>query len=179
VDEWPEHDRLRYEKEILGFYASGHPLERYRGRLRELAVTPISELESKGSNDSVRLAGILVRLRPMRSKKGERWAIATLEDMTGVIDLLVFPEAFARLEPRLFPDATVLVKGRMRPEESGMRIAVMDLKPLEEALPQPAGQLVIRLNLAQVDAGLVERLLELFQRKPGRAAGWTTTPSSC
>ncbi len=170
VDEWPEHERLRYEKEILGFYITGHPLARYRDRLAELKVTAIAEMEERPNVEEVCLAGIVVKVRPLRSKKGERWAIATLEDMTGVIDLLVFPEAFARLESKLFPDATVVVKGRMRVEESGIRIAVVDLKPLEEALPQPAGQLVIRLNLAQVDAGLVEQLLELFQRKPGRAA---------
>ena len=167
VDEWPEHDRLRYEKEILGFYASGHPLERYRGRLRELAVTPISDLESKGSNDSVRLAGILVRVRPMRSKKGDRWAIATLEDLSGVIDLLVFPEAFRRLETRLQPDAAVLIKGRTRAEDTGVRVAVQDVTPLENSLPAPARRVLIRLDLDRINPEIIARLDLLFESKPG------------
>ncbi|MBI4462695.1 MAG: DNA polymerase III subunit alpha, partial [Acidobacteria bacterium] len=170
VEEWPEHERLRYEKEVLGFFITGHPLARYTDRLQALAATSIADLETRPGGDDVTLAGIVVKVRPMRSKKGDRWAIATLEDMTGVVDLLVFPEAFARLESRLFPDAALVVKGKMRQEESGLRIAVQDLKPLEEAVRPAAGQVVVRLDLAQVNAGMVERLLDLFARKPGPTA---------
>ncbi len=168
VDEWPEHERLRFEKEILGFYITGHPLARYEGRLKAASVLPIAELENSQSNDSVRLAGIVVRVRAMRSKKGERWAIATLEDLSGVIDLLVFPEAFRRLEPRLYPDAVLLVKGRARVEESGVRVAVQEADPLEQALPAPAGRLLIDLDVSRLNPQTIERLEALFRRKPGR-----------
>jgi DNA polymerase-3 subunit alpha len=166
VEEWPEHERLRYEKEILGFFITGHPLARYADRLRELRAAPIAELEERRSGDDVSLAGIVVKVRPMRSKKGDRWAIATLEDMTGVTELLVFPEAFARVESRLYPDAALVVKGKVRHEESGLRITVQELLPREEAVRR----VVIRLDLTQVSTGMVERLLELFERKPGRVA---------
>ena len=169
VDEWPEHERLRYEKEILGFFTSGHPLARYQGRLRELAVTPIAELETSQNNVAVRLAGIVVRMRPMRSKKGDRWAIATLEDLSGVIDLLVFPEAFRRLEGRLHPDALLLLKGRTRVEESGVRVAVQEAKPLEEGLPAAETRVLIHLDVGRLNPETIERLDLLFQRKPGRA----------
>ncbi|MGH9862438.1 MAG: OB-fold nucleic acid binding domain-containing protein, partial [Candidatus Acidiferrales bacterium] len=175
VDEWPEHERLRYEKEILGFYITGHPLSRYEGRLKASAVLPIAELENAQNNDSVRLAGIVVRVRAMRSKKGERWAIATLEDLSGVTDLLVFPEAFRRLETRLYPDAALLVKGRARVEESGVRVAVQEADPLEQALPAPAGpaaggagRLLIHLDVGRINPQTIERLEALFRRKPGR-----------
>jgi len=172
VDEWPEHERLGYEKEILGFFITGHPLARYEGRLRELKTTPIAELETTGNNDAVRVAGIVVRVRAMRSKKGERWAIATLEDLTGVVDLLIFPEAFRRLESRFYPDAVLLVKGRARAEEPGVRLAVQDAAPLEEALPGNGGaaatRVVITLDLSRMSVETIERLDALFQRKPGR-----------
>jgi DNA polymerase-3 subunit alpha len=169
VDEWPEHERLRYEKEILGFFTSGHPLARYQGRLRELAVTPIAGLETSQNNAPVRLAGIVVRMRPMRSKKGDRWAIATLEDLSGVIDLLVFPEAFRRLESRLYPDALLLIKGRARVEESGVRVAVQEAKPLEEGLPAAETRVLIHLDVSRLNPETIERLDLLFQRKPGPA----------
>ena len=172
VDEWPEHQRLGYEKEILGFFITGHPLARYEGRLRELKTTPIAELETTGNNDAVRVAGIVVRARPMRSKRGERWAIATLEDLTGVVDLLIFPEAFRRLESRFYPDAVLLVKGRTRAEETGVRVAVQEAAPLEEALPgngaAAAPRVVITLDLSRMSVETIERLDALFQRKPGR-----------
>ena len=168
VDEWPEHERLRYEKEILGFFITGHPLERYAGRLRDLAVAALGELETRKNNEEVRLAGIVVRVRPMRSKKGDRWAVVTLEDLSGVIDLLVFPEAFRRLESRFYPDATLMVKGRTRVEEAGVRVAVQEATPLEEALPAPATRVVIELDVARMSVETIERLEALFRRKPGR-----------
>jgi len=171
VNEWPEHERLGFEKEILGFFITGHPLERYQGRLQELRTAGIADLETKKNNEAVSVAGIIVRVRPMRSKKGERWAIAVLEDLTGVVDLLIFPEAFRRLESRLFPDAVLLVKGRTRAEETGVRVAVEQATPLEDALSAgaaPATRVVIQLDISRMNADTIERLDALFQRKPGR-----------
>ena len=167
VDEWPEHDRLRYEKEILGFFTTGHPLARYQGRPEQLNVLPIADLETSKNNVAVRLAGILVRVRPMRSKKGDRWAIATLEDMSGVVDLLVFPEAFRRLEEKLYPDALVLITGRARVEESGVRVAVREANPLEGVQNAPATKVRIHLNADCLNPETIERIDVLFRRKPG------------
>jgi DNA polymerase-3 subunit alpha len=158
VDEWPEHDRLRYEKEILGFFTTGHPLARYQGRLEQLNVLPIADLETSKNNVAVRLAGILVRVRPMRSKKGDRWAIATLEDMSGVVDLLVFPEAFRRLEDKLYPDALLLIAGRTRVEESGVRVAVREANPLEGVQNAPATKVRIHLNADCLNPETIERI---------------------
>jgi len=168
VDEWPEHERLACEKEMLGFFITGHPLARYEGRLRELKAVPISELETRKGNEAVRVAGIVVRVRPMRSKKGDRWAIATLEDMSGVVELLVFPEAFRKLENRLYPDAALLVRGRLRAEETGIRLAVEDALPLEQALPSGPARVVVELDVNRMSVETVAQLDELFRRKPGR-----------
>ncbi len=168
VDEWPEHERLAGEKETLGFFITGHPLARYEGRLRELKAVPIAELETRKNNEAVRLGGIVVRVRPMRSKKGDRWAIAVFEDMSGVVELLIFPEAFRKLENRLYPDAALLVKGRLRAEDAGIRLAVEDAMPLEQALPSGPARVVVELDLNRVSVETVAKLDELFRRKPGR-----------
>ncbi len=168
VDEWPEHERLAGEKETLGFFITGHPLARYEGRLRELKAVPIAELETRKNNEAVRLGGIVVRVRPMRSKRGDRWAIATLEDMSGVVELLVFPEAFRKLENRLYPDAALLVKGRLRAEDTGIRLAVEDALPLEQALPSGPARVVVELDVNRISVETVAQLDALFRRKPGR-----------
>ncbi len=178
VEEWPEHERLAYEKETLGFFTSGHPLSRFEGRLRRLGTVAIADLETKANNERVRLAGIVVRLRQMRSRKGDRWAIAGLEDLSGVVDLLIFPEAFRRLESCFHTDAVLLVKGRLRAEEAGVRLAVEDAKPLEAALPESdqgaadgatVGRVVIELDPGHITAETIDRLEALFRRKPGRS----------
>ena len=178
VEEWPEHERLAYEKETLGFFTSGHPLSRFEGRLRRLGTVAIADLETKANNERVRLAGIVVRLRQMRSRKGDRWAIAGLEDLSGVVDLLIFPEAFRRLESCFHTDAVLLVKGRLRAEEAGVRLAVEDAKPLDAALPESdqgaadgatVGRVVIELDPGHITAETIDRLEALFRRKPGRS----------
>ena len=83
---------------MLGFYVSGHPLEKYASRLKDLGVLSLDEIEGQRNGKEITVAGLIVGTRPMRSKKGARWAIFTLQDMTGVQELLAFPESFARLE---------------------------------------------------------------------------------
>src|SRR5271154_7075263 len=93
VDEWPEHEILAAEYATLGFYISGHPLDKYAGRLQDLKAIELSTLESRRNGEELVVAGIIVLLRPMRSRRGARWAILTLQDRTGVCEALVFPEA--------------------------------------------------------------------------------------
>src|SRR5579862_5689231 len=83
VDEWPEHELLASELATLGFYVSGHPLAKYAARLKELGVSNIAELEGRRNGEEVRVAGVVMAIRPMRSRKGDRWAILSLHDMSG------------------------------------------------------------------------------------------------
>jgi len=167
LEEWPEDELLVAEHATLGFYISGHPLAKHAGRLRELSVTELGALEGKGNNSDVMVAGIVLHLRPMRSKRGGRWAILLLQDMTGNAGVLVFPEAFNRLESILRTNATLLIKGRVAVEEVGTRVILSDARPLEEVtVPQPA-LLRVRVDSAALDESILDRLEQLFDRKPG------------
>ena len=94
---WSEEERLASEYGMLGFYVSGHPLDKYASHLKELNVLSLEQIEGQRNGKELTVAGLIVGTRPMRSKKGARWAIFTLQDMTGVQELLAFPESFARL----------------------------------------------------------------------------------
>lgn len=180
VEEWPEDGLLAAEYATLGFYISGHPLARHAGRLRELSVTELGVMEGKRAGEDVSVAGIVVNTRSMRSRKGARWAIVTLQDMTGVLELLVFPEAFARLENLLRAGAPLLFKGRVAVEEVGTRVVVSDARLLEaadgsaasfaaaSAAPPAAPSLLrVRLDLGVTDELILDDLRALFTRKPG------------
>ena len=166
VEEWPEHTLLSYEKETLGFFISGHPLARFAERLRELQTTEIAGLESRQQGEDVVLAGILLKVRSLRTKKGDRMAMATLEDMSGTVEMIVFPESFKRYEPVLRPDAPLVVRGRVNPEEAGTRIIVAEISPLDEA-SGPASRITIRMDLERVSEMTVAELVNLFRQKPG------------
>ena len=99
------------EYSTLGFYISGHPLDKYAGKLKDLNAIELSSMESCRNNQDIVVAGIIVQSRPMRSRRGAQWAILTLQDRTGVIEALVFPEAFQKLGQLLKPATPLLVKG--------------------------------------------------------------------
>ena len=109
-------------------------------------------------------------MRSMRSRKGDRWGILTLQDMTGVLEVLAFPESFARLEPLFKSNAPLVLKGRVNVEEAGTRLAVMDGRKLEDMGQRPPSVMRVRVNLGALDAGVLDELKELFTNKPGSCA---------
>ena len=109
VEEWPEHEILAAEYATLGFYISGHPLDKYAGRLKDLKATELSSMEGQRNNEDIVVAGIIVQARPMRSRRGARWAILTLQDRTGVIEALVFPGSIS--EARAHPESSHAASG--------------------------------------------------------------------
>jgi len=183
VNEWPEHEILAAEYSTLGFYISGHPLDKYAGRLQDLKSIDLSTLESRRNGEDIVVAGIIVQLRPMRSRRGARWAILTLQDRTGVSEALVFPEAFQKLEGILKGATPLLVKGRVAVEDVGTRVIVADARLLDQVRePGPNGAantaaagatgppslLRVRMSRNAMDAGIINQLHELFVSRPGR-----------
>ncbi len=169
VEEWSEEELLANEFATVGFYVSGHPMARHAGRLKDLNVIDLAAIEGRRNGEEIVLAGIVVNSRSMRSKKGGRWAILTLQDMTGVAELLVFPEAFARLEMTLGTRAPLIFKGRINVEEVGTRVTILEAKLLETFAQSSAGptQLRVRMDLSAADSGKLEALQDLFASKPG------------
>jgi len=167
VEEWSEPELLSHEHATLGFYISGHPLARYAGRLQEWSVAELGTLEARHTGEEIQVAALVVNSRPMRSKRGERWGIFALQDMTGAAELLVFPEAFARLEPVLRANVPLLIKARVSVEEVGTRLVAMEARPLEELVEPGPSALRVRVDLGAVDESTLDRLQELFESKPG------------
>ena len=166
--EFPEHELLAAEYSVLGFYVSGHPLDKYAGRLQDLKAVELSTIEGRRNGEELTTAGIIVQARPMRSRRGQRWAILTLQDRTGVIEALVFPEAFQKLEPILKAATPLLVKARVAVEDVGTRLMVSDARLLNEVVDRPPSLLRVRVNRAAIDTGILDRLGELFSSRPGR-----------
>ena len=168
VPEWPEHELLAAEYATLGFYISGHPLDKYAGRLKDLSAIELATIEGKRNGEDIVVAGIIVSSRPMRSRRGARWMIVTLQDRTGVIEALVFPEAFQKLEPILKAATPLLVKGRVAVEDVGTRLMVSDARVLDQVTDRAPSLLRVRVDLKAMDPGVLDRLGELFTRSPGR-----------
>jgi DNA polymerase-3 subunit alpha len=168
ADDWSEEQQLAGEYSVLGFYISGHPLDKYAGRLKDLNAAELATMESRKNNEDLVVAGIIVQIRPMRSRRGARWAILTLQDRTGVIEALVFPEAFGKLEGILKSNTPLLVKGRVAVEDVGTRLIVADARLLDQLADRPPSLLRVRMDLSTVNTGALDQLKALFSSRPGR-----------
>ena len=158
---------------MLGFYVSGHPLEKYASRLAELKAVSLGEVEGQRNGKEIAVAALIVGVRPMRSKKGARWAIYTIQDMTGVQELLAFPESFAKLEAMLKPGSPLLLKVRVQIEEAGTRLSLQEARRLDDIAEQGrrAGISRTAWMCSSLSEALLDRLEELFAGIPGTKPG--------
>jgi DNA polymerase-3 subunit alpha len=167
LEEWPEHEMLASEFSTVGFYISGHPLSKYAAKLAELGSIDLAGVEGRKNGEEITVGGIVVAMRSMRSRKGDRWGILTLQDMTGVLEVLAFPESFARHEAVFKSNAPLVLKGRVNVEEAGTRLAVMEARRLEDIGARPPNLMRVRVEMGAMDANLIDELKKLFAGKPG------------
>jgi DNA polymerase-3 subunit alpha len=134
VPEWDDDQRLAFEKEVLGFYVSGHPLARFKPLVESLGIVSSSELAARPGGSKVLLYGQVTNLREIPTKSGNRMAFATLEDTDGVVDLTVFPEPFKAGAGYLRSRDVLLVRGKVDDTEKGRVVLAEDIRLLEHAL---------------------------------------------
>src|SRR5205085_9965702 len=112
VPEWPDDQRLAYEKEVLGFYVSGHPLAQYASVIDSLGVTTSADLATRSHGARVTLLGHVAALKETATKSGNRMAFVTLEDMAGAVEVTVFPAPFKAAAPFLRSRQPLVGRGR-------------------------------------------------------------------
>jgi DNA polymerase III subunit alpha len=172
--DWDEHQRLANEKDILGFFITGHPLEKYRDKLSDLHTLSTAEIgarkASTGKDENILTAGIITGIRVLKSKKGDFYAQGSLEDMLGTVEMVVFPDAYRKLGDKVKLEVPVLVKGGLRVEEgSNPKLMVNDIQPLEDVkIPLPRS-LRIRIPVESASEAVVEDLHLLFAQRKGDA----------
>jgi len=168
---WSEHELLNSEKEVLGFYFSGHPLTRYAHELSALSTHRVAEV-APGTQGPVRLAGMLTGIRRLVTRdRKEAYARARLEDLTGEMGVLVFPKAYAAGLSRLLENnRMVVVAGRLsaRGDDEGTpEIIAEEIQPLEAALGRWARSLVISLSTEGLEEESLVGLRKLLAGHPG------------
>jgi len=174
IPDWDEHTRLANEKEILGFFITGHPLEKYLEKLQDFQALSTNEVSgmksSTGKDESITTAGIITNVRVLKSKRGEFYAQGMLEDMSGSIDMLVFPEAYRKLQEKVKLEVPVLVRGGVRIEEgANPKLTVNDIITLDDAKVPLPRCLRIRIPLETANESTVDALHTLCSARKGEA----------
>jgi DNA polymerase-3 subunit alpha len=166
IDELPVEQKLALEKEMTGFYVTGHPLDQYRERMSKYVA--IDQLINGQFNDGqqVKTAGLIANAKRLTTKSGGLMCFATLEDFTAQIELVVFPRVLDRVGKWILPDQPVVVGGKISHNEETVKLLVEDIFSLEEA-----GRCEVRIKISaeQENAVVFENLKELLLAHRGQS----------
>jgi len=167
VEEWKEGQKLAYEKEILGFYITGHPLTRYEETLQDLKVVEIQDLSEMEEKTEVRLAGLATGLKETLSKKGERMAFVNLEDLSGICEVVVFPTVFKQCEGHLKSEQPLWIFGKVGKDEKGIKVLAEEILPLAEVEEKRARQALLKIKVGDLSRPQMMELKEVLTSHPG------------
>jgi DNA polymerase-3 subunit alpha len=162
---WGEAVQLAGEKEALGFYMSGHPLERFVKELAIFGARRVGELTA--SEADVWVAGIVSGLRPLKTRKGDRMAVFMLDDVAGSVEVVVFPEAFTKHGSLVEADAMLLVRGKLEKDDESARLVATELLPIAALVERTTREVAIHLKAALNSRSTFEALAELLSRHRG------------
>jgi DNA polymerase-3 subunit alpha len=145
IEEWADTDKLRNERETLGFFITGHPLDKYIGRLHGVISLSTDTLKLRTHQEKVRLAGVVHSLKLKNNKKGDRYATFTLEDKEGVVEVIVWPEAYKQYEATIHADQPVCLRGALDIDEERCQIIADEVVPLESVATREVQQVHIQV----------------------------------
>jgi DNA polymerase-3 subunit alpha len=179
---WTETEQLAGEKETLGLYWSGHPIDRYAEDLRAFGARSVADLAELGPlpprqgswgaggpkpvEAETSVGGVVTAVRPLKTRKGDRMAVFTLEDAGGAVEVIAFPDAYQRAAGLVEAGAMLLVKGRLEQDEDSTRLLAAEVMPIEAVREGLAREVSIRMTLP-ADHGIFQALDAIFARHRG------------
>ncbi|MCX6549685.1 MAG: DNA polymerase III subunit alpha, partial [Acidobacteria bacterium] len=198
---WTDVQQLTFEKEALGLYLSGHPLDRHKEDLEAFGARRLADLlgghdlpaggdEEEGApsgsravsriSEDVAIGGIVASIRHLKTKKGDRMAAFMLDDPHGTVEVVVFPEAFSKAAALLQTDAVVLVKGRFERDEETTRLLATEVLPIEKVREQVTREIIISVSSPPHDKRIFEQVSDVLARHKGdcRVAFMVNTPTT-
>jgi len=167
VQPWSQSEKLAFEKELLGFYVTGHPLDEYRTTLESGKFVPIASLPEQEDKSTVTIAGALATVeRKFTKKESKPFAIVTLEDLTGSLEVMIWSETFNKSQALLIQGAVVSITGRLDLREEGPRLTANELKPVKkpESVEKP---LVLTLDRSVTQTRDLDVIRDIIWQNPG------------
>ncbi|CAB4679506.1 MAG: DNA polymerase III subunit alpha [Actinobacteria bacterium] len=167
--EWDKALLLSYEREMLGLYVSDHPLLGVEHLLRSSTDMPISQIndDSIGHEQIVTIGGLITQIQRKVSRRGDSWAIVTVEDLEGAIDVMFFANSYTQHSMNLMEDRIVIIRGRIDKREEQVKLMALDLSTPDISLT-PSGPLIISMDTVRCTPPVVDRIKEILRSHPGK-----------
>jgi DNA polymerase-3 subunit alpha len=170
IAEWPEKERLAFEKEVLGFYITGHPLSRFAPELKRYASSAIRNIGDRGGRE-VTLAGIVAECREKVSRAGQRYAIVTLEDLTSSIEVLCYSRVYEAAQTLLAGEDPVLIRGFLQDEGDDenpvLKVRAEEVQALSDVRIQKTSKVAVRIDVGAATPEKLRALKEMLARHGG------------
>lgn len=164
---WPVSEKLQFEKELLGFYVTGHPLDEYRAELEKPRYAPIGRLAERETKSTVTIAGQLATVEKKFTKKdGKPFAIVTIEDFTGQLEVMIWSEAYSKFQSLLVAGRVIAMTGRLDVRDEGPRLSADKIEVLEKPKPKEK-PVVLTLDLAKMEERDFMEIRDTILRHPG------------
>ncbi len=168
IEEWSKLEKLRYEKETLGLFITGHPLESIIGIIRKTTDTDIKKLDNYGEGQAVRIGGLVQSMKEHKSKKGDLMAFITLEDMDAKVEVVIFPRTFAKCSQLLYDEDPVIILGRVQKSERGVKIIAEEVENLDDAMGKYIKKAKLTLHETRTSRQHMEEVKELLYNFHGK-----------
>ena len=166
LTEWEKSMLLSYEREMLGLYVSDHPLLGIEHILRAASDMPISQLGEVNHDQIITVGGLITQVQRKVSRQGTPWAIVTVEDLEGAVDVMFFSNSYATHGVNLVEDRVVAIRGRVDRREEQARISALDLT-MPDLNKTPTGPLVISMEMSRCTPPVIDRMKEILRSHPG------------
>ncbi len=169
LGEWGDREKWSYEKESLGFYVTGHPLQKYEAELKQFTHLPAGDITEDVSGRELSLGGVVTGLRKLTTRKGDAMATFLLEDLSGTVEVVVWPRSFAKCADLLENnDLPILVTGRVEVDGKGeSRILCSEITALDSVWEKGVQMARISIPVPAIASDKVEKLRTLLARYPG------------
>jgi len=172
VPEWPENQRLTLEKETLGFYLTGHPLSSYAHVLQRFTTMDTVRVQEAADGQEVIIGGVVNALKEINTKKGDRMAFVSLEDLGGIVEVIVFSELYKNSSLLLKSEDPVFIKGRVDAGEESVKIIASEVLPFEQAVGKLTTSIHVRLRSDGLRREDLEAIKEIFQDCRGNSPAY-------
>ena len=167
--EWPDRQKWAFEKEALGYYVTGHPLQEYQEEIARFGPLSADQLTEEISGREVCLCGVITAIRQLRTRKGDSMASFRLEDLSGTVEVLVWPKSFEKHRSLMKPDQPVMVRGRYEFDAKGDgRVLCSELIHLDTLWEQAVHKTRIRIALPSVSPQNLSKLHALLNDYQGK-----------
>ncbi|HVN28643.1 MAG TPA: DNA polymerase III subunit alpha, partial [Candidatus Binataceae bacterium] len=169
VAEWNTREKLKHEKDALGFYITAHPLDGFEREVARITKLTTNDLTSVPDGSQVQLAGVIHAVKLKNNKSGKRYATFSIEDREGAVEGIAWPETYAKHEPLIMGDEPVIVRGKLDIDEDRAQIIIDALTPLGAALVDSVREVRITAPMCRLDNGGLEALCNALQRNRGKS----------